>query len=400
MKRIIIFVFIISNLLQGTENWEHILSNIEYAEPERRLGTLYDTNDEISGRLYYSPVTYQFRGANSNGNIDSNERIRLNVGGVVTDNYVSADDEGYINVSDLENWANTNADKLQNAVFGSNPIAAVTGTTASISNMSNSILLQTSKGRNKKNTTKSNMLDSDFSTIVVMDSEKASLVNNGISGRSSAFKFSYDTELNSGNDIGFLFAYKKNKASDSLNSKSKSYLLSPYYKYYYTLNDDIEFIGVANLVGSLKDMTSTLFPEGFQYLEYGAGLSIIPNYYVNDKLLFRFPLGFQSIKKHIQNKVPSDIEFIIKAINNIGFQTSINYGISAEYAIKPTWIVSANLLQTKLVNESSNRKLATYYNLNTTYYTKLFSYVLGYKTVKDVSNYTENAYMVSVQYNW
>lgn len=400
MKKVITCGLIISTLLQGTENWEHILSNIEYAEPERRLGTLYDTNDEISGQLYYSRVTYQFRGANSNGNIDPNERIRLNVGGVVTDGYASADDEGYINVSDLENWANANADKLQNAVFGSNPIAAVTGTTASISNMSNIILSKTSKGKNKKSSAKSNILNSDFSTIVVMDSEKALIVNNGVDGRSSAFKFSYDTELNSGNDVGFLFAYRKNKTSDNLSSKSKSYLFSPYYKYYYTYNNDIEFTGVANLIGSLKDMTSSLFPEGFQYLEYGAGFSIIPNYYVNNKLLFRFPLGFQTIKKHIQNKVPSDIEFIINAINNIGFQTSINYGISTEYAIKPTWIISANLLQTNLLNDSSNRKLATYYNLNTTYYSKLWSYLLGYKTVKNVSNYKENAYMVSVQYNW
>jgi hypothetical protein len=200
--------------------------------------------------------------------------------------------------------------------------------------------------------------------------------------------------------MGVLFSYRNTSAFDTLSSKAKSYFIAPYYKYYYGINDDIEIVGVANLVTSFKEMTSSLFPEGFEYLEYGVGFSAIPNYYVNEKLLFRFPLGVQTIKKYISNKVPEDIGFIVKAINNIGFQTSINYGISSEYLINPRWIVDANILRTSTINDSIDKSKATYYSLSTTYSNEDWSYVLGYKTVKDIANYSENAYMVSVQYNW
>lgn len=404
VKKWIVGCLGLSNLIYSSENWEHILSNIEYYDQERRTGTLYDTNEEIKGRLYYSLVTYQFQGANSSGNIDSNEKVRITVGGISTDGYSTADDGGYISAEDLQGWADENADALQKAVFGSDPIASVSGTTASISNISNTIMENTSSNRKEKSesTQKEKSFNTDFSTLVVMDSEKASIRNNGIAGTASAFKFSYDKELKSGNEMGALFAYKNTKASDTLSSKAKSFLLAPYYKYYKSINDDIEVIGVANIVTSYKQMKSSLFPEGFEYIEYGAGLSAIPNYYLNDKFTFRFPIGFQSINKHIQDKVPEDIGFIVTAINDIGFQHSFNYGLGIEYALKPNWIFTGNILQTKMIgsDDLKGKAKATYYSLNTTYYSEYWNYVLGYKTVKDVSDYAEDAYMLSIQYNW
>lgn len=407
IKLSIIVLLALSQSSYATDenDWSEILSGVKDSQTGQQ-GYLYDTNVERMGTLYNSSVVYQFRGGDGDGDFGASEAVRLAVTIPGRSNpLITQNDAGgeYLTPAELSSWADKHADELLKAVFGTDPSATVSGTTTSVATVSNEIVEQvsTSKQQKKTKNDKAKSFDTDFSSLVVMDSEKASMDSNGISGSSSAFKFSYDKEVKNGNDVGALFSYRKTKASDVYGSKATSMLLSPYYKYYYTLNDKIEVIGVGNLVLGSQEMKSSLF-NNFGYYEYGAGLSAIPSYYVNDKLSFSLPLGVQTLKKKIEGGAPESIDFIVDAINNLGFQNSVNYGLGAEYAIKPNWYVNLDALQTKeLGADASNTKdTVTYYNLRTTYYGELWNYALGYKTVKNIANYSEDAYMVSVQYNW
>ena len=394
----------LSNVASATD-WGHILGQIQDSQTGE-IGVLYDNpNEERRGILYNAFIDYEFSDGNNDKHFSASEHVRLTLTSQSGEKLTTGE---YLSKEELTNWARKHSDQFLKSIFGTDPSATVSGTTSSVAVASNEIiqLSTTSRQRKKVNKTKNGKKDkgfnSGFSSLVIMDSEKASMHSNGIKGSSSAFKFSYDTELESGNDLGALFSYRKTKASDVYGSKSTAISFSPYYKYYKTISDKIEVIGVGNLLVNKRDLDSSLFKnKNFSYLEYGAGVSAIPSYYVNDKLSFSLPIGVQTLKKKIPSNDGSSIDFIIDAINDLGFQTSVNYGLGAEYAIKPNWYTNLNVIRTQEVgSDKSNIDKATYYNLGMTYYSELFNYRLGYKTVRNVSNYDEDAYMVSLQYNW
>ena len=215
----------------------------------------------------------------------------------------------------------------------------------------------------------------DFSSLIIMNSEKSSIDTYGTSQTSSAFKLSYNKELNSNSDIGAIFSYRDTE------NISQSIQLAPYYKYYKTINDKIDIETTANLtLGKQKRDNAS------DYNQYGVGLTAIPSYYVNDALIFTLPIGIQTLKRG-------------SASNNDDLQKLASYGIGGEYRPIPNMSVNANIMQTKDLNSDSNLK-ATYYVLQSTYYGELWNIGLGYKTVKDVDNYDEDTYMLTVQYNW
>ncbi len=398
---------------QDENDWAHILGQVRDNQTGE-VGFLYDTNEERSGTLYSASVDYQFRNGDSDGDFSSSESVLVTV---TSPSGKKLSTQRYMTPKELSDWADKHKDQLLKAVFGTDPSATVSRTTTSVASASNEIIDSStvtrqrqranrairakSKAKKSKKATQAKAFNTGFSSLVIMDSEKATMHSNGIRGTSSAFKFSYDTELESGNDVGTLFSYRKTKASDVYGSKSTSISISPYYKYYHTINDKVEVMGVGNLLINKRSLDSSLFND-FTYLEYGVGLSAIPSYYVNDKLSFSLPIGMQTVKKKITSSVPDSIDFIVHAINDLGFQTSINYGVGAEYAIKPNWYANLNVVRTQEIGSdtSYNKDKATYYNVGMTYYSELFNYRLGYKTVKNVANYDENAYMVSAQYNW
>jgi len=384
-------------LTQDENDWAQILSGVRDDRTSQQ-GFLYDTNEQRSGSLYASRVSYQFRGGNGDGDFGSSESVLMTV---TMPTGETIETGKYMTPSELSSWADANADALLKAVFGSDPSATISGTTTSVAQASQEILAQATTSKQRKKANKLKSFSTNFTSLVVMENEKASMQSNGINGSSSAFKFSYDKELADGNDVGTLFSYRKTKASDVYGSESSNILLSPYYKYYYTINDKVEIIAIGNLLINKRSMNSTLFND-FSYLEYGAGLSAVPYYYFNDKFSLNMPIGFQTLKKKITSSVPSSIDFLVNAINNLGFQSSFNYGLGAEYALKENWYANFDVLQTKELgsNQTYNRNAVTYYNLRTTYYGKYWNFALGYKTVKNVLNYDEDAYMVSVQYNW
>jgi len=43
---------------------------------------------------------------------------------------------------------------------------------------------------------------------------------------------------------------------------------------------------------------------------------------------------------------------------------------------------------------------ATYYSTRMTYHGESWDYVLGYKTIADIDNLSEDAYMLSIKYGW
>ena len=401
---------------QDENDWAHILGQVRDNQTGE-VGFLYDTNEQRSGTLYSASIDYQFRNGDSDGDFSSSESVFVTI---TSPSGKKLSTEKYMTPKELSDWADKHKKQLLKAVFGTDPRATVSRTTTSVATASNEIIhLSTvtrqrqratranrairakSKAKKSKKATQAKAFNSGFSSLVVMDSEKATMHSNGIRGTSSAFKFSYDTELESGNDLGTLFSYRKTKASDVYGSKSTTISLSPYYKYYHTINDKVEVMGVGNLLINKQSLDSSLFND-FTYLEYGAGLSAIPSYYVNDKLSFSLPIGVQTVKKRITSSVPDSIDFIVHAINNLGFQTSINYGLGAEYAIKPNWYANLNIIRTQEISSdtSYNKDKATYYNIGMTYYSELFNYRIGYKTVKNITNYDEDAYMLSAQYNW
>ena len=408
MRRVIkLSVFVLIGLSQvvNATDWGHILGQIQDSQTGE-IGVLYDNpNEERRGILYNAFLDYEFSDGNGDKHFSASEHVRLTLTSLSGEKLTTGE---FLSKKELTNWAREHSEQFLKSIFGADPSATVSGTTSSVAKASNEIieLSTTTRQRKKVNKSKSGKkekgFNSGFSSLVIMDSEKATMHNNGIKGTSSAFKFSYDTELESGNDLGALFSYRKTKASDVYGSKSTAISFSPYYKYYKTISDDIEVMGVGNLLVNKRDLDSSLFKnKNFSYLEYGAGLTAIPSYYINDKLSFSLPIGVQTLKKKIPSGAGSSIDFIIDAINDLGFQTSVNYGLGAEYALKSNWYTNLNVIRTQEVgsNKSSIDK-ATYYNLGMTYYSELFNYRLGYKTVKNVSNYDEDAYMLSLQYNW
>jgi hypothetical protein len=255
------------------------------------------------------------------------------------------------------------------------------------------IILVNDNQREKKESRATNQ--TSFSSLVIMDSEKSTIKDNGVEGKATAFKINYDKELAPNQDVGVLFSYKNTTIDkfDGVNDvKSKNILLSPYFKYYHDINEKVDVMAVANIVTAFR--STELGANETNIVDYGLGLGVVPNYYVNDKLLFSMPIGIQTMKQHV-TKEPAGSNLDEETISQL------NYGLGGEYMIKPNWLVNADVIQTQKLGSSDVEKdNGLYYNLRTSYHGEGWDYTLGYKTVKNVDNYKEDTYMLSVGYNF
>lgn len=405
MKKLIIstsLVALSSSYLYGASNdsWEQIISQVK-DDITGKVGVLYDTNSQRTGTIYNSRVVYQFSGGNSDGDWNYNltnktgETVQITV---TKPNGQVISTSGYLGPEELSAWADAHKTELLSAVFDSDPSSTVGGTASSTSEISQSVIEQVT---NAKSAVREKNYDTGFNSVIIMDSEKSTPTDSGIKAKTTAYRFSYDFEIENGDEVGGMFQYRNTKSTDVYGSKAKSYSIAPFYKHYNDLTDKIELATVGNLFLGYKDMDSSLFPDGMQYMEYGFGASAIPSYHVSDKTLVYAPIGFQSTKKNMKNKVPEELSFLVDAINNVGFQNSINYGLGSEYMIKDNWSLRGDIFNTKQVgsNTSYNKDQATYYSIKTNYFTDSWSYVFGFKTVRGISDYSENAYMLSINYN-
>lgn len=395
---LLVFLTTINCHAEDSDAWERILSNTK-DDTTGQVGVLYDTNGVRTGSIYNARITYQFQGANGDGKFSSTEAALVTF---TSSTGKEIKTSTYMTPSQLEEWANANASDILEAMFSNDPFATVSGSPSSASTLSEVLIEQVRETNRARHNKKESGFDTSFSTVIMMDSEKSKLKDKGNEGTSSAFRFSYDKALASGNDVGFLMSYKDIKSDDVYGSKSKKLLISPFYKYYYDVNNNFDVVGVVNGVVDLSYMRSSLFSEGFGYLEYGAGITALPNYYLTDKFTISFPIGVQTLKKNLNFDVPDNVKFIKSALNDIGFQTNLNYGMGLEYAIKDNWFVNTDVLKTQDIgsNKTTSKDKATYYSVRSAYRGESWDYVLGYKTVKDIDNFSEDAYMLSIQYNW
>jgi hypothetical protein len=236
----------------------------------------------------------------------------------------------------------------------------------------------------KKKATKSGKGGSgDFKSLIIMDSERSTIEQGSTDATSSAFKLSYDRDFSNNSDIGTFFSYRVTKDDDS-SQKSQEISLAPYYKYYKDLAENIDIEVVANLLLETRKFSGT--PSYDSYQTYGLGVTAIPGYYIGEKVMLNLPIGLQNIKRG-------------SASGDDDLQTLATYGITGEVKISENWFVNANILQTKDIDSDSNIE-ANYYVLQTNYYGEYWNFGLGYKTVENVSNYSEDTYMLSVMYNW
>jgi hypothetical protein len=403
MKKILVLPIVtlittISSYASNSQSWEDILSNLK--NDQGKLQQLNDSTTGGSGSLYNANITYTFGTGDGDGKFSDTETATVTIKNTLTGKILTSPTNS--TPDQLEQWAKENADDILASIFGNDPYATVSGSSTSVSMVSEILIDQIREVSRARHMKKGDAFDTSFSTVIMMDSEKSNLKEKDIEATSSSFRFTYDKELNSKNDIGFLLSYKDIKSDDAYSSKSKNLIVSPYYKYYYDVNDHFDILGVANGILGVKYMKSSLFDDGFGYLEYGAGITALPNYYLTDKLTVSFPIGVQTIKKNLSVDVPDSVEFLKTAINNMGFQTSLNYGLGLEYAIKDNWFINTDALKTQEIGSTKTalKDKATYYSTRMTYHGESWDYVLGYKTIADIDNLSEDAYMLSIKYGW
>ena len=234
----------------------------------------------------------------------------------------------------------------------------------------------------KKKAEKNKKGTNSFSSLIIMNSERADIKQGNADSTSSAFKLSYDDDFTNNSDIGAIFSYR-NTEDDSTNKKSQEIMLSPYYKYYKDITDNIDIETVANLLIGNRAFSGT--PKIDSYQTYGGGVTVIPGYYIGEKVMLNLPIGLQSLKR--------------SSSGDDDLQNFVSYGFSAEYKILPNWALNANILQTQDIKADNHLK-ANYFVVQTNYYGEYWNLGLGYKSVQNVKNYTEDTYMLSVMYNW
>ena len=226
--------------------------------------------------------------------------------------------------------------------------------------------------------------EGSFSSLIIMNSEKSDIEQGNVESSSSAFKLSYNQDASDNSDVGALFSYRNTKYDNS-NAKSQEFFLAPYYKYYKDITDNIDIETVANLSVGTREFSGT-FPDYDSYQSYGGGLTLIPGFYIGERIMLNLPIGVQSMQRTASS---GDDEL----------QNFLNYGVSGEVKIMSNWFINANFLKSKDLEPDNNLE-ATYYVVQSNYYGEYWNFGLGYKSVEDVKNYSEDTFMLSILYNW
>ncbi len=226
--------------------------------------------------------------------------------------------------------------------------------------------------------------EGSFSSLILMDSEKSEIEQGIKNISSSAFKLTYNQDASDNSDMGALFSYRNSKDNNN-NNKSEEFFLAPYYKYYKDITDNIDIETVANLlVGTREFSGTTQYYDSYQ--SYGGGLTLIPGFYIGERIMLNLPVGVQSMQRSASS-------------GDDKLQNFLNYGISGEVKIMSNWFINANFLKSKDLEPDNNLE-ATYYVVQSNYYGEYWNFGLGYKSVEDVKNYSEDTFMLSILYNW
>lgn len=396
LKKSLLLSTVVASSLYAS-GWEDILkgSNID--------GVLLDDGAAHTVTLYNSTFTYTVNNNDGiSGNFAGSDTATITLvsnGSTLTSGAVKTDDE-------LKTWAESNANAIIKSVFGGDPASSLGGQNTAVA--SSVTLIQTLDTLTSTTTTKKDKkglkLNNSFGSKTVMNSETASIKDGTKSIDSTNGIIAFSNEMDSGNSIGLITAYKYTKSNDTFSSKTASLSFAPFYKIENQIDENFDIPVILNLTGNLVYLESSIFPDGAGYLEYGVGAGIVPRYQIDDQLSIITNLSYQYLKKHIPSSyVPDDAKWIADAINNLKPLQTVSYGIGAEYKILSNWNVTANALQVKhLVTDDiqEGRDTATYYTVSSRYDWTKWSFGLGYKQVEDVRDYDETAYMASLSYKW
>jgi hypothetical protein len=385
-------IVVASSLFGG--GWEDILkgSNAD--------GQLIDDGGSHTVTLYNSSFTYT---VNNNdgiaGNFSDTDTATVTL---VSNGKTITSGTTPLTNDQLKSWATTNATSIIESIFGGDPASSLGGqnsaitTTEGIINTLSTISAQTTK-KVKEDI-------NQFNSQTIMNSETASIKDKNKTIDGSSGIFAYANQMQSGNSWGMIINYKTTKADDTMESKTATLSLTPFYKIENPIDKQLNIPVLLSLSGNLVYIESSIFPDGGGYLEYGAGVGILPTYQLNDSLMLTSTLGYQYLKKTIPSSyVPEDASWVADAINTLKPLQILNYGIGVEYKVVTNFKLNGNILQMQHLETSNieeGRESATYYSLSGTYDFKKWAINLGYKTVQGVQDYSEDTYMASLKYKW
>ncbi len=386
MKRVIILALGATLFCTSLHaKWEDLLKAVQDTEK------LDESGKEVSGKLYNATVKYSIINGNNDNKLSGNEKINLTIIGAEGKEIRTPN---ALTIEELRVWAKHNADALMKAIFKGEPSTTITGiptsTTSTASTYRQMKLLHT--------------INTTFLSKIMFDSETTS-ANDGVKDiDSNGGILHYTTKFDSGNSVGILISYRYSSTDDRYDSKMANVAFTPFYKINADINKNFSLGTIINLTGNTVYLDSSIFPDGAGYFEYGGGVGVIPKYQFNESFFIDGTLGYQYMKKYIPSSlVPDEVDFITDAINNLKALQTLSYGIGAQYNIKKEWRINGDILQIKqLVTDDieKGRDKATYYTISSTYDWKKWSFGLGYKTVKDVEDYSEDSYMLTLKYRW
>jgi len=411
-------------------DWTTILRGIKLIEGSN----IIDDNKPHKGQLYNAILEFQFLNGNGDNYFQENEQVYLKV--IAPDGTI-IETQDYLNKDELAAWADGRAEALLEAVFTSDPLQVTSGQSMAISTTQQvtetilegvttadtyyqEIREEVNKGIEKvtekleeqkeENTGKKKIKEltvKTYTTEVKLDSEVGKIKNYGYDGDSKGSRFDPNFKIGKNYVIGSVIAYRTVDIDDEWDSKTKTLTIIPYVRYIKQINDkwDLTTVGFAQL--GLVYLKSQIFPDGAGYLSFGGGFSLVPQYKITDKLKAHFLGGYSFSKKYIpESEVPDDLKFVATAINRLEPMHILTTSVGLNYEILKGWFADASISYVRIFKADDlpeGRRKANYYVVKTYYIREVqwrkfkfkLNLGLGYKMVRNVSDYKEDAYMLT-----
>lgn len=395
VKKSLLLSLVASSLMAGS--WEDVLSGID-----KDQGIVDDGNLQTNLSLYNSTISYLINNNDGEtGNFSGSDTGRI----IITSSDGTVLDSGVITSDAMEDWAKENASEIMSSVFGDDPSESMGGqnnaVVTSYTILDTITTIEDNSKLNKKSTLKNQTASQSIS---MLGSEKFIIKDQNKDIKGSNTVVSFSSVSPSANSAGILINYKSSSADDNLDSKTKNLLLTPYYKIDGSIDEKLNIPVVLSLSANIVYLKSNIFEDGVGYFEYGGGIGVLPTYKMTDNLTMKLNIGYSYLKKYIpESYVPEDAQWLSDAINDLEALQVASYGLGAKYNIEKNWIILADILQTKHLQTQTiqqGREKATYYAVSSSYSWSDWSLRLGYKTVQDLKDYEEDAYLVSFSYSW